>query len=150
LESESQVQFHLQTQPPSGQLLSWSSSGALILTTSNNRQTFYNVSIGVCGFAVASEIGSLPLRSHTQGVIGLTQVFSGWVIIFTIPYIINPDAGNLGGKIGYMFFGLGILVTVLLYFYCPETKGLSYDEVRLFICWVLIQDRLLVLDKNEC
>jgi hypothetical protein len=99
---------------------------------------------------VASEIGSLPLRSHTQGVIGLTQVFSGWVIIFTIPYIINPDAGNLGGKIGYMFFGLGILVTVLLYFYCPETKGLSYDEVRSFICWVLIQDRLLVLDKNEC
>jgi hypothetical protein len=99
---------------------------------------------------VASEIGSLPLRSHTQGVIGLTQVFSGWVIIFTIPYIINPDAGNLGGKIGYMFFGLGILVTVLLYFYCPETKGLSYDEARPFIYWVLIQDRLLVLDKNEC
>jgi hypothetical protein len=78
---------------------------------------------------VASEIGSLPLRSHTQGVIGLTQVFSGWVIIFTIPYIINPDAGDLGGKIGYMFFGFGVLVTILLYFYCPETKGLSYDEV---------------------
>ena len=62
-------------------------------------------------------------------MIGVTQVTSGWIIIFTIPYIINPDAGNLGGRIGYMFFALGVICTILLYLYCPETKGLTFDEV---------------------
>src|SRR5438477_3431658 len=77
---------------------------ALIGVSLTDRQICFNISIGVCGFAVASEVGSLPLRSHTQAMVGVTQVTSGWIIIFTIPYIINPDAGNLGGRIGYMFF----------------------------------------------
>ena len=87
------------------------------------------MSLGVCGLAQASEIGSLPLRSQTQGLIGFTQTLSGWLIIFTIPYMINPDAGNLGGKAGFVFFGLGVFVTVSLYLWCSETKGLSYNEV---------------------
>lgn len=90
------------------------------------------MSLGVCGLAQASEIGSLPLRSETQGLIGFTQTFCGWLVIFTIPYMINPDAGNLGGKAGYVFFGTGVIVTTLLFLYCPETKGLSYDEVHCF------------------
>ena len=113
------------------------------------RQLLYNVSIGVCGFAVASEIGSLPLRSHTQALIGVTQVSSGWIIIFTIPYIINPDAGNLGGKIGYMFFGLGIIVTILLYFYCPETKGLTYDEVPVSMHVLVLTSRLIICFRRR-
>lgn len=90
---------------------------------------FYQMSIGPCGFALASEVSSLPLRAQTQAYIGLTQTTVGWVIGFVTPYIINPDAGNLGGKIGYVFFGLGVINCIFLYFFCPETKGLAYDEV---------------------
>ena len=99
------------------------------LNLTNKRQIVYNMSLGVCGLAQASELGSLPLRSQTQGLIGFVQNLCGWTVLFTIPYMINPDAGNLGGKAGYVFFGTGIIVTILLFLYCPETKGLSYDEV---------------------
>ena len=94
------------------------------------RTLIYNMSLGVCALAQASEIASLPLRSQTQGLIGCTQSVSSWVVLFTIPYMINPDAGNLGGKVGYIFFGVGVIITLMLYLYCPETKGLSYDEVQ--------------------
>ena len=62
---------------------------------------------------------------------GFTQIALGWVVSFIVPYIINPDAGDLGGKIGYVFFGLGFMSTVLLFFFCPETRGLNYNEVQL-------------------
>jgi len=60
----------------------------------------------------------------------MTQVFFGWVVIFTTPYMINPDSGNLGGKVMFVFFGFGVIFSVLLFLYLPETKGLSYEEVR--------------------
>ncbi|KAE8550241.1 hypothetical protein EYB25_006462 [Talaromyces marneffei] len=48
---------------------------------------------------------------------------------FVTPYIINPDEGNLGAKIGFVFFGLGIIASVLVFLYIPETKGLNFDEI---------------------
>ena len=112
------------------------------------------MSLGVCGLAQASEIGSLPLRSQTQGLIMLTQAFTGWIIFFTIPYMINPDAGNLGGKAGYVFFGLGIICVLFLYLFCPETKGLSFGEVSfLFLFYPrmrLIIDRLSLYNEDQC
>lgn len=92
-------------------------------------EVLYNMSLGVCGLAIPSELGTLPLRSQTQGIIGTTQAFFGWLIIFVVPYMINPDAGNLGGKVCFVFFGFGVVVTVLLFLFMPETKGLSYEDV---------------------
>jgi len=87
------------------------------------------LTIGPVGYALASEISSLPLRAQTQGILGMSQTACGWVIGFIVPYMINPDAGNLGGKVGFVFFGLGVICSILLFLYCPETKGLSYDEL---------------------
>jgi hypothetical protein len=97
------------------------------------------MTLGVCGLAIPSELGTLPLRTQTQGVIAATQAFAGWLILFVTPYMINPDAGNLGGKVGFVFFGFGVICTVLLYFFLPETKGLSFDEVRF-----RIRERLMI------
>jgi hypothetical protein len=58
---------------------------------------------------------------------------SGWVIGFVTPYMINPDAGNLGAKVGFVFFGLGVPLCIAFYFLIPETKGLSFAEVRLSV-----------------
>lgn len=48
--------------------------------------------------------------------------------------MINPDAGDLGAKVGFVFAGLGIPLIILFYFFIPETKGLSFEEVSLLIC----------------
>jgi len=92
---------------------------------------FYNVSVGTSGFVFASELSTLPLRAQTQGIIGLTQGGVGWLIGFVFPYAINPDAGNLGGKVAYIFFGFGVILSILTFLYLPETKGLTVDEVDL-------------------
>ena len=42
---------------------------------------------------------------------------------------INPDAGHLGGKVGFIFFGLGIIVSVLGWFLYPETKGVRFEKL---------------------
>ncbi|OCL04121.1 general substrate transporter [Glonium stellatum] len=90
----------------------------------------YEATIGAIGFAVASEISSLPLRATVQSIIGMSSVIAAWVIGFTTPYMINPDAGDLGPKVGFVFFGLGVPLSISLFFLVPETKGLSFDEVR--------------------
>ena len=35
---------------------------------------------------------------------------------------INPDAGNLGGKVGFIFLGTGIIAAVGGWYLYPETK----------------------------
>jgi hypothetical protein len=90
---------------------------------------FEQLSIGPIGVACASEISTLPLRATVQGIIFIAQISSVWIVGFIVPYLINPDAANLGAKIAYIFFGMGVIFCVLLYFYIPETKGLSFEEV---------------------
>jgi len=43
--------------------------------------------------------------------------------------MINPDAGDLGAKVGFVFAGLGVPLCILFYFLMPETRGLSFEEV---------------------
>lgn len=41
----------------------------------------------------------------------------------------NPDAGNLGGKVGFIFFGLGMIAATLGFFLYPETKGVRFEKL---------------------
>lgn len=43
--------------------------------------------------------------------------------------MINPDAGNLGVKVGFVFFGLGAPFCIAFWFLVPETKGLTFEDV---------------------
>ncbi|PMD60991.1 general substrate transporter [Hyaloscypha bicolor E] len=95
----------------------------------------YQLTIGAVGFAIGAEVSSPPLRSKVQGLVGVTQGVVGWVVGFVSPYMINPDAGALGGKVGFVFTGLGVPLCILFYFLMPETKGLSFEEA----CSVLQQ-----------
>jgi hypothetical protein len=42
---------------------------------------------------------------------------------------INPDAGDLGGKVGFIFFGLGSIAAVLGWWLYPETKGVRFEKL---------------------
>ena len=46
-----------------------------------------------------------------------------------LAYIVNPDEANLGGKVAFLFFGLLIFADVFVFFYYPETKGRSFEEI---------------------
>jgi SP family general alpha glucoside:H+ symporter-like MFS transporter len=46
-----------------------------------------------------------------------------------IPYLINPDQANLGGKLGVFFGGLSIPCLLWWYLRVPEMKGRTYEEL---------------------
>ncbi|KAH8906875.1 general substrate transporter [Coniochaeta sp. PMI_546] len=89
----------------------------------------YQLSIGATGFVLASEIATMRLRATTQGLITITNSVWGLIMQFTVPYMINPDAGNLGGKVGFIFLGTGLIAAVGGWYLFPETKGLSFEKL---------------------
>jgi hypothetical protein len=48
---------------------------------------------------------------------------------FALPYAVNPDQGNLGGKIAFLYSGVLVVAAVFIYFFIPETKGRTYTEI---------------------
>lgn len=82
----------------------------------------YQLSIGATGFILASEVSTVRLRGATQALVTVTNAVWGLIMQFTIPYMINKDAGNLGGKAGFIFLGTGLITAVVGFFLFPETK----------------------------
>ncbi|KAK5173250.1 uncharacterized protein LTR77_001931 [Saxophila tyrrhenica] len=89
----------------------------------------YQLSIGATGFVLASEIATMRLRGATQGLITITNACWGLIMQFTVPYMINRDAGNLGGKVGFIFLGTGLIAAVGGWFLYPETKGIPFEKM---------------------
>ncbi|KAJ5636517.1 uncharacterized protein N7484_009830 [Penicillium longicatenatum] len=89
----------------------------------------YQLSIGATGFVLASELATMRLRGATQGLVTISNAAWGLIMQFTIPYMINPDAGNLGGKVGFIFLGTGLIAAVGGFFLYPETKGISFEKL---------------------
>ncbi|RSL52043.1 hypothetical protein CEP53_008225 [Fusarium sp. AF-6] len=89
----------------------------------------YQLSIGATGFVLASEIATMRLRAATQGLITITNSLWGRIMQFTVPYMINPDAGDLGGKVGFIFLATRLIASAGGWYFSPETKGLSFERL---------------------
>ncbi|KAH8202095.1 hypothetical protein TruAng_003763 [Truncatella angustata] len=88
----------------------------------------YGPAIG-SSMAVAGEVSATRLRAKS---VGIGYTFSCIVSIvwnIVLPYLFNSDEANLGGNIGWIFFGMGLIMLVFLFFFVPETKGRSFDEL---------------------
>jgi hypothetical protein len=56
-------------------------------------------------------------------------VLTTFVTSFTIPYLINERYANLGGKVGYVYGSINVVMVALTYFIIPELKGRTLEEV---------------------
>ncbi|WKT49352.1 MFS transporter superfamily [Fusarium oxysporum f. sp. vasinfectum] len=68
-------------------------------------------------------------RARTTALATATQAIFGIIMFFAVPYMVNPDVGNLGGKVGFIFGGLSAFASILCIFYIPELKGRTYQEI---------------------
>lgn len=59
----------------------------------------YFLTIGAMAFAILGETSSVSLRAHTAALATATQAVMGTAMNFAIPYMVNPDEGNLKGKV---------------------------------------------------
>lgn len=93
----------------------------------------YFMTIGAMAYAILGETSSTRLRARTMALATATQAVCGIVMHFAIPYMVNPDEGNLKGKVGFIFGGLSVFGTFGAWYYVPELKGKTFDEIdRLF------------------
>lgn len=82
-----------------------------------------------CSFAVGSEVSTLDLRAKAQGIGWFTAGAGNALFGFVLPYIFNPDQGDLRAKTGFVYAGLCILGVVVTYFYVPEMKDRTPAEI---------------------
>ncbi|SPJ90420.1 related to maltose permease [Fusarium torulosum] len=79
--------------------------------------------------AVAGEVSASRLRAKSQGIAFGFQAITSTVWVTILPYMFNKDEGNMGGHIGWVFFGMTILMIVAVYFDVPGTKGRTFHEL---------------------
>ncbi|OCL03233.1 MFS sugar transporter-like protein [Glonium stellatum] len=89
----------------------------------------YFLGVGPIAWALYAEISSSRLRSRTVGLGIVVQNLFGVLLPTVIPYMLNPDEGNLKGKIGFIFAFTTATSIVWIYFRIPETAGRSFDEL---------------------
>ncbi|KAH7139986.1 general substrate transporter [Dactylonectria estremocensis] len=89
----------------------------------------YFLTIGAVAFVLLGEVSSLALRARTTALATATQAIFGIIMFFAVPYMVNPDAGNLKGKVGFVFGGLSAFASVGCFFYIPELRGRTYSEI---------------------
>jgi hypothetical protein len=90
---------------------------------------FYQITIGCIAFVLLGETPSAALRAKTLALATATQSIFGTVMNFAVPYMVNPDKANLKGKVGFVFGGLSAAATLWSFFYIPELKGRTFEEI---------------------
>ena len=87
------------------------------------------MTLGSVGFAAFLEVPTTRLRAKTTSLGNMSISLIQWVIGFTFPYLFNPDAANLGGRVGFIYGAMTALVAVLHFFLLPETKDRTAAEI---------------------
>ncbi|KAL3468852.1 general substrate transporter [Aspergillus californicus] len=90
---------------------------------------FYYGSIGAVGWAVVGEISSSRLRAKTTSLAALSSSIFNMAWSIAIPYLVNKEDANLGAKTGLIFLVMAFVFTGVCFFWLPETKGRSFDEL---------------------
>lgn len=80
-------------------------------------------------WAITGEISPYRLRAKTQGIAVISNAFSTWLFTFTVAYIYNVDAGNLGIRAGFVYGGGSLLFLVVSYLLVPDLRGFAVEEV---------------------
>ncbi|KAL4805907.1 general substrate transporter [Aspergillus unguis] len=90
---------------------------------------FYNGCVGAASYPVATELVSSRLRAWTVGSATSLGYLLAWLTNFCTPYFINPENLNWGAKYGYIWAGSNAVCVVFFYFFIPEMKGRSLEEL---------------------
>ena len=80
-------------------------------------------------FVVGAETSSLCLRARTQGLGGSVANLTAGALSIVLPYLYNPDQGNIGAKIGFVFAAFCGIGAFLAWKSIPELKDRAPTEI---------------------
>lgn len=84
-------------------------------------------------YAVGGEASSLRLRARSQGIGWFTNSLGNGAMSLALPYIFNPDAGNLRAKLGFILSAFCLVGLAISWLMVPEMRHRSNAEIdRMF------------------
>jgi len=105
------------------------STGNVIIGMMGIYNFFYAFSIGPYAWTIAAEMCSQRLRSLSLGVATAVNFALSYAITVSIPYWVNPASIGIGGTFCYFWFGSLAIVVVWTYFFLPESKDRTMEEL---------------------
>ncbi|KAF3916233.1 hypothetical protein ABW21_db0200325 [Orbilia brochopaga] len=84
---------------------------------------------GPVAWVLIGEIYPLPIRAKGVAIATASNWLWNFVIGYITPYIVDKDEGNLGSKVFFVWGSTCFLCLIFAYFFVPETKGLSLEQV---------------------
>lgn len=89
----------------------------------------YQATIGSVAWPIVTEVSRSSLRGHTQSLATVTNGIAGAISGVALPFLVNPDQANMGGRIAFIYGALLALSCGFIWWKWPETKGLSFAEI---------------------
>lgn len=78
---------------------------------------------------MCSEAAASRVKEKTNLLACVISILTTFVTSFTVPYLLNAPYAALGGKIGFIYGSINVAMAVVAYFFIPELKGRTLEEV---------------------
>jgi MFS family permease len=90
---------------------------------------FFASTWGPAAWVVIGEIFPLPIRAKGVALSTASNWLWNFVIGYITPYMVDANEGNLKYKVFFVWGATCGLCIFFAYFFVPETKGLSLEQV---------------------
>ncbi|KAK4955105.1 hypothetical protein LTR10_007299 [Elasticomyces elasticus] len=91
---------------------------------------FFYTAYAPSAWLLGGEYPNNQMRAYSFGIATALNFLGNWAGTFSAPYFINPAALGWGPRYGYIWFGSNVIVLVFIYFFLPETKDRTLEEIH--------------------
>ncbi|CAI4218387.1 unnamed protein product [Parascedosporium putredinis] len=84
---------------------------------------------GSCTWITTSEAAAAVVREKTIMTATFVSFCMVLLITYVNPYVQDEGYGNLGARVGFVYGGCSFLALIWAYFFLPELKGRSLEEL---------------------
>lgn len=95
----------------------------------SHRTVTNSIAVGSIGWAFVGEVASQKLRARTAGVAAAASVVFGLTFNTTVPLMLNTSGASWGYKTAWLFFGTGVAMIVIIFFFVPEPSMRNSAEM---------------------
>ena len=90
---------------------------------------FYGAALASGLYLALPEIHSVRLRTFGQAFNQVVYQIVSFAAIFWTPYMLNVDYGNMGFNVGYFYFGLDVILFIVIFLSMPETARITLEQI---------------------
>ncbi|WAO91569.1 MFS domain-containing protein [Fusarium falciforme] len=91
--------------------------------------SFYDIGPANMGYAITSEVSSGRMRVKNNAFVHVGSHLTGFALSYAVPYMYNPDAGNLGLRMGLIWGSFSVIFVIWSFVFIPDVTGLSFYQI---------------------